>query len=132
MKGIKNVKLGFTLLELLVVVLIIGILADIALPQYKKSVWKADSAELLTNGQAIESAIDRYLLAKGDFPSEKSTKLKNLLDIDLQGGNWNSDQVYETDKFEYNGQCYNDQYTGCEVYFIDKKRTYTYYILGSR
>ena len=45
MKEIKSDRQGFTLLELLVVVLIIGILASIALPQYQNAKIKADFAE---------------------------------------------------------------------------------------
>jgi len=64
----KNLKHGFTLIEILVVVLIIGILAAIALPQYNKAVEKTRLAEALLTVNSLQKSIDVYLLTKG-FPS---------------------------------------------------------------
>ena len=78
---------GFTLLELLVVVLIIGILAGIALPQYKKVVWKARFAEVYTITNALEKSIELYMLTHEDSMPKKEGDLLYLtpenLDIDV-------------------------------------------------
>lgn len=58
-------KKGFTLIELMVVVLIIAILAAVALPQYQKSIEKARATDAWTTLKAIEDAVKRYELKKG-------------------------------------------------------------------
>jgi len=68
---------GFTLLEVLIVVIIIGILAAIALPQYSATIEKSKSAEAVTNVGSIRAALDRYWYQNGSI----TTSLDGL-DID--------------------------------------------------
>ena len=65
MKKTKSSTQGFTLLELLVVVLIIGILAGIALPQYERSVEKAKVAQALITLKYMRERGQEYMLRHG-------------------------------------------------------------------
>ncbi|HFC3340103.1 TPA: type IV pilin protein [Neisseria gonorrhoeae] len=72
----KNVQKGFTLLELMIAVAILGILTLIAYPSYKTYIRRARLSEvkstLLVNAQNLE----RYYRQKGTFQTYDKNKLK--------------------------------------------------------
>ncbi len=69
MKMIKDNKFsaGFTLVEILVVVLIIGILAAWALPQYRLAVDESRFTQLISNTDTLLRAQQLYHMANGDY-----------------------------------------------------------------
>ena len=101
----KENKKGFTLLELLVVVLIIGILAGIALPQYQMSVEKAKAAEALMNMRTIIGEVDKKMISSGKYDDPSVFKDPETWDVELTGGHWYDSgccgPVFVTDNFIY-------------------------------
>ena len=65
----KKVQQGFTLIELMIVVAIIGILAAIAIPAYQDYTIRAQVSEGLSLTGAAKVAVTEYWQDRGDFPA---------------------------------------------------------------
>ncbi len=68
---------GFTLLELLVVMTIIGILAAIAVPALRDSPQRAREATLRADLFTFRSVIDQYKGDKGNYPADLEILIKD-------------------------------------------------------
>jgi len=70
---VKSLAKGFTLLELLVVMAIIGILAAVAVPALRDSPQRAREAALREDLFSFRSVIDQYHGDKGSYPADLQT-----------------------------------------------------------
>lgn len=67
-----NDSKGFTLIELMVTVVIVGILSSIALPSYRQYILKANRSEAISETQSILTSQERYFLDNATYTSKLS------------------------------------------------------------
>ena len=76
-------RAGFTLLELLVVIVIIGLLAAFVAPKYFGQIGKSKTQMARAQIEALDKAIDQYRLDTGSYP----TTAQGLVALSVQPAN---------------------------------------------
>ena len=87
---------GFTLLELLVVIVIIGLLAGYVAPRYFSQVGKSETQVARAQIDALEKAIDQYRLEHRRFPTSEEglVAIEPYLKKALPNDPWGRPYVY--------------------------------------
>ena len=85
-----NKKSGFTLVEILIVVVILGILAAIVIPQFSQASLEARESSLISNLQTMRSQIELYKIQHLEVLPANAAELTTELttQTDINGAAW--------------------------------------------
>ncbi len=85
MFGILRSKKGFTLVELIVVVIIVGILAAVAIPMMSGNLAKAKKSEAMAACGSLRTAARLYYVEKTAWPTSRADLIGYVTNADLNG-----------------------------------------------
>ncbi|HGG9592240.1 TPA: pilin [Neisseria meningitidis] len=81
----NTLQKGFTLIELMIVIAIVGILAAVALPAYQDYTARAQVSEAILLAEGQKSAVTEYYLNHGEWPANNSSAGVASVSTDIKG-----------------------------------------------
>ncbi|HEZ4702980.1 TPA: pilin [Neisseria meningitidis] len=81
----NTLQKGFTLIELMIVIAIVGILAAVALPAYQDYTARAQVSEAILLAEGQKSAVTEYYLNHGEWPANNSSAGVATSPSDIKG-----------------------------------------------
>ena len=117
---------GFTLVEMLVVVLIIGILASVAMPSYHRSVEMSRAAEAMQIVRSIAKANEIYKMKTGKYTTNINALTVKIGGKDVQ---YSGMQRKESKYFQYGTRPVSPTDTSGAIAIANRLPTDTYYSL---
>jgi type IV pilus assembly protein PilA len=86
---------GFTLIELMIVIAIIGILAAVALPAYQDYTVRAKASELILAASSAKLSVGEYIITNGTLPPT-TFKVQNNTSTMVDEVTWDGDTIIIT------------------------------------